>query len=303
MEKFHCKWEWTGENALKIQGCINQELDWTALRRFDCGESGSTLRFLIPIALALSGGGEFTGHGRLMERPQEPYFQIFDKQGIFHILEDEVLTVQGDLKPGEYRLPGNISSQFFTGLLMALPLLNAPSIVASTTRLESADYVTMTMGVLEQAGVPVRYAKEINSFAVRPSVYQPFDVTVEADWSQAAFWYAALALGNSVQIRGLDIQSYQGDKVVSTHAGTLSAPGDAVIDLSRPPAAFGGHGGGTAGRYAVYQRGPPAAEGKRPPDYRPGNAGSPGLRRGGGPGFARRSRRIGSYRRRGERSQ
>ena len=235
VEKFHCKWEWTGENALKIQGCINQELDWTTLRRFDCGESGSTLRFLIPIALALSGGGEFTGHGRLMERPQEPYFQIFDKQGIFHILEDDVLTVRGSLKPGEYRLPGNISSQFFTGLLMALPLLNAPSMITSTTELESAAYITMTMGVLERAGVPVRYAKEINSFAVRPSVYQPFDVTVEADWFQAAFWYAALALGNSVQIRGLDIQSYQGDKVVSTHAGTLSAPGDAVIDLSNCP--------------------------------------------------------------------
>ena len=235
MENFRCKWKWTGENALEITGCINQECDRTGLPQFDCGESGSTLRFLIPLALALGGGGEFRGHGRLMERPQEPYFQIFDKQGIFHEQKDGILTVQGDLRPGEYRLPGNVSSQFFTGLLMALPLLDGPSMITSTTELESAAYITMTMGVLERAGVPVRYAKEINSFGVAPSVYQPFEAAVEADWSQAAFWYSALTLGNSVQIRGLDIRSYQGDKIIADHARTLSVPGDVTIDLSNCP--------------------------------------------------------------------
>lgn len=235
MENFRCKWKWTGENALEITGCINQECDRSGLPQFDCGESGSTLRFLIPLALALGGGGEFRGHGRLMERPQEPYFQIFDKQGIFHEQKDGILTVQGDLRPGEYRLPGNVSSQFFTGLLMALPLLDGPSMITSTTELESAAYITMTMGVLERAGVPVRYAKEINSFGVAPSVYQPFEAAVEADWSQAAFWYSALTLGNSVQIRGLDIRSYQGDKIIADHARTLSVPGDVTIDLSNCP--------------------------------------------------------------------
>ncbi len=235
MEEFRSAWEWTGENTLKIKGCINQERDRRGLPQFDCGESGSTLRFLIPLSLALGEGGEFKGHGRLMERPQEPYFQIFDRQGIFHELKDGVLRVEGELWPGEYRLPGNVSSQFFSGLLMALPLLDAPSMITSTTELESASYITMTMGVLERAGVPVRYAKEINSFGVVPSVYQPFDITIEADWSQGAFWYAALSLGNSVQIRGLDIRSYQGDKVIADHARMLSATGDAEIDLSNCP--------------------------------------------------------------------
>ena len=83
----------------------------------DCGESGSTLRFLIPVALALKGGGRFTGHGRLMERPQEPYFRLFTEKGIAWSLENGVLAVEGRLTPGVYALPGDVSSQFITGLL------------------------------------------------------------------------------------------------------------------------------------------------------------------------------------------
>ena len=93
----------------------------------DCGESGSTLRFLIPVALALKGGGKFTGHGRLMERPQEPYFALFREKGIFYEQKDGVLTVEGKLTAGVYTLPGNVSSQFITGLLYALPLLEGDS--------------------------------------------------------------------------------------------------------------------------------------------------------------------------------
>lgn len=92
-----------------------------AYPRLDCGESGSTLRFLIPIALAVRGGGVFTGRGRLMDRPLKPYFDLFDEKGIFYEQKDGVLTVAGALPPGEYRLPGDVSSQFFSGLLFALP--------------------------------------------------------------------------------------------------------------------------------------------------------------------------------------
>ncbi|MCI8399608.1 MAG: 3-phosphoshikimate 1-carboxyvinyltransferase [Oscillibacter sp.] len=235
MAEFRCAWTWTGEDSLRIKGCINQERDRGGLPWLDCGESGSTLRFLIPVALALGGGGQFTGRGRLMERPQQPYYDIFDRMGIYHGLENGVLTVQGDLKPGEYRLPGNVSSQFFTGLLMALPLLDGPSIVASTTRLESADYVTMTMGVLEKCGIQIRYSRARDSFGVNPGVYCPFDAAVEADWSQGAFWYAAAALGSTVQVRGLDNGSFQGDKVIAIHARKLANPGDASIDVSGCP--------------------------------------------------------------------
>ncbi len=242
MAQFRCQWRWQSEDTLQVQGCINQEHDRRGLLRFDCGESGSTLRFLIPIALALGGGGVFTGRGRLMERPQEPYFQIFDRMGITHTLEREsqgaggkVLTIQGNLQPGEYRLPGNVSSQFFTGLLMALPLLDGLSVVVSTTKLESAPYISMTMGVLEQCGISVRYSPALNSFGVCPGIYCPFDAAVEADWSQAAFWYAAIALGSGLRLRGLNAHSAQGDAAVLSLHQKLSRSGDVAIDLTDCP--------------------------------------------------------------------
>ena len=99
----------------------------------DCGESGSTLRFLIPVALALKGEGKFTGRGRLLERPQQPYIDLFREKGIVWRREGDVLTVSGRLEPGEYRLRGDVSSQFVTGLLYALPLLDGPSEIVLTT--------------------------------------------------------------------------------------------------------------------------------------------------------------------------
>ena len=119
----------------------------------DCGESGSTLRFLIPVALALRGGGRFTGRGRLMERPQKPYFDLFDEKGIAYRQEDGVLTVQGRLTPGTFALPGDVSSQFVTGLLYALPLLEGDARITLTTPLESRGYVDMTLEALERFGI------------------------------------------------------------------------------------------------------------------------------------------------------
>ena len=126
----------------------------------DCGESGSTLRFLIPVALLVGGKATFTGRGRLMERPLKPYEDLFREKGVAWDLKDGVLTVDGGrghdalaLDPGEYRLPGNVSSQFFTGLLFVLPLLEGDSLLASTTELESVGYVNMTRQVLETFGV------------------------------------------------------------------------------------------------------------------------------------------------------
>lgn len=187
-----------------------------ALPRLDCGESGSTLRFLIPIALAVRGGGIFTGRGRLMERPQKPYFDLFDQKNIFYEQKDGVLTVQGQLLPGEYRLPGNVSSQFFTGLLFALPLLDGPSAILPTTELESEGYVQMTLQAMAQFGVelpatlslPPQYHPQGNQ------TYVPAEATVEADWSQAGFWYAAKFLGHDVEIEGLNPNSCQGDSVI-----------------------------------------------------------------------------------------
>ena len=234
MEVLGASWE-SAEDGLRVTGIGGDRRPFGDLPRFDCGESGSTLRFLIPLALAVDQGGIFTGRGRLMERPQQPYFDLFDQRGISHVLEDGVLTVRGSLTPGEYRLRGDVSSQFFTGLLLALPLLEGPSVVISTTRLESASYTAMTMGVLERCGVRVRWSPALNGFGVEPGIYAPFEETVEADWSQAAFWYAALALGGNLRLRGLKGQSAQGDAAVVAHYRKLSLTGEVKIDLSDCP--------------------------------------------------------------------
>ena len=227
-------WQQIGTSVIRIHGLGGTSYTG-ALPQLDCGESGSTLRFMIPIALAVAGGGIFTGRGRLMERPQKPYFDLFCEKDILYKQSGGALTVQGQLTPGEYRLPGDVSSQFFTGLLYALPLLNGQSTVVSTTPLESADYITLTMGAMEKSGVPVRFSKNTNTFLIRPATYRPIELPVEADWSQAAFWYAALVLGSQLQIQGMDEHSAQGDKIVAKLAGTLSISGDVTIDMSGCP--------------------------------------------------------------------
>ena len=203
--------------------------------RLDCGESGSTLRFLIPVALALRAGGIFTGRGRLMERPQEPYFNMFREKGISYEQKDGVLTVSGKLTPGIYSLRGDVSSQFITGLLYALPLLPGPSEIRLTTPLESAGYVDMTLDALERFGVTVRYDGAGTYTIPGGQVYTPCDCAVEADWSQAGFWYAARGLGNAVEISGMNHASHQGDRVLEDWAAALSQPGEVELDLSGSP--------------------------------------------------------------------
>ena len=201
----------------------------------DCGESGSTLRFLIPIALAAAGGGVFAGHGRLMERPQQPYFDIFDEKGILYEQKDGVLIVRGSLSPGVYRLPGNVSSQFVTGLLYALPLLPGDSSIEITTPLESSGYVDMTLDMLEKFGISVENRNYQVFHIPGNQTYQARDIAVEADWSQAGFWYAANFLDNRVSIQGLNTDSTQGDRVVASLCWKLAKPGDVDIDVSGCP--------------------------------------------------------------------
>ena len=234
-EALGARWERLEPGVLRVHGCGERRGGFDALPRFDCGESGSTLRFFLPIALAVAGGGVFTGRGRLMERPQGPYFDLFREKGVFYEQKDGVLTVRGRLTPGEYRLPGNVSSQFFTGLLFALPLLEGPSAVVSSTALESSDYLTMTIEALRAAGVPVADRPGLRRYEVLPAAYRPFEGTVEADWSQAAFWFAARSLGNPVDVTGLNPLSAQGDKVVGDFSQTLSRPGDVTVDVSGCP--------------------------------------------------------------------
>lgn len=204
------------------------------LPQLDCGESGSTLRFLIPVALAVAGGGVFTGRGRLMQRPQTPYLDLLQGKGITFTQEGDVLTVRGRLEPGRFALPGNVSSQFFTGLLYALPLLAGDSEIVSTTALESASYLDMTLEALGRFGVVC--AAEGGTFRVTGhGGFRPSDLRVGADWSNGAFWLAARSLGSALELRGLQDCSAQGDRAMAAFAAQLAQGGLQVIDVSDCP--------------------------------------------------------------------
>lgn len=242
MERLGASWEKLNESTIRVQGiCASRLHPRTGeLPHFDCGESGSTLRFLIPIALAVTGGGVFTGHGRLMERPQKPYFDLFDEKGIYHHLENGVLTVRGVLRGGEYALPGNVSSQFFTGLLYALPLLKEDSCIRSTTALESWSYIDLTLDALFTAGVMPQPQEGMTEdtdcfFVCGGGHYRPCDRSVEGDWSQAGFYYAARTMGNDLEICGLEENSGQGDRAIAAWCELLGKEGEVSIDVSDCP--------------------------------------------------------------------
>lgn len=201
----------------------------------DCGESGSTLRFLIPLSLVLRGGAKFVGHGRLMERPQEPYFAIFREKGIHFEKNGSELMVTGALTPGVYKLPGDVSSQFVTGLLYALPLLAGDSQIAVTSPLQSREYAAMTLDVLKRFGIEVEN-HGFQRFCVKGGQrYVPCAYETEGDWSQAAFWYAAIFAGNQIELAGLSEASFQGDRQVAELYDRLSKPGELAVDMAQIP--------------------------------------------------------------------
>ena len=202
----------------------------------DCGESGSTLRFLLPLSLVLRGGARFTGHGRLLERPLGPYESIFQEQGVDFRRLDGKIEVTGNLAPGLYTLPGNVSSQFVTGLLLALPLLWGNSEIRLTTPLESESYVEMTLSVLRRFRVEVRWLPDHSGLFIPGNQhYTPAQAAAEGDWSQAAFWYAANFLDSALQIDGLDFGSAQGDRQVISFSNQLAQNGDTELVLSDCP--------------------------------------------------------------------
>lgn len=183
----------------------------------DCCESGSTLRFLIPVACALGVDAKFIGRGKLPQRPITPFLDELPKHGIsFKFPENGdnlPCSVLGKLTGGRFEVDGGISSQFITGLLFALPLLNEDSEIVLTSPLQSKPYVDITIGVLRDFGCEIAETKT-GYFVKGNQRLVPFSGAVEGDFSQAAFFYVANTLGSSLEIAGLNENSLQGDKAI-----------------------------------------------------------------------------------------
>lgn len=190
---------------------------FSPLRTLDCGESGSTLRFFIPLALDGRGPVRFVGHGRLMQRPLSVYEQLFTPRGVKWKQEGDTLTVEGQLQSGVYSLRGDVSSQFITGLLLALPRLDGGSVIRITTHLESRSYVELTRRIQAAFGITSEWTDE--STLVIPGNQTPLSpgaFTIESDWSHAAFYLVAGAISANgpLTLTGLDMDSTQGDRAV-----------------------------------------------------------------------------------------
>ena len=208
------------EATLACARALDLRLEQSAplpLRMLDCGESGSTLRFFIPLALDGRGPVRLTGHGRLMQRPLDVYESLFRPRGVRWALEGDSLTVEGQLQSGEYTLRGDVSSQFITGLLLALPRVPGDSVIRITTALESRAYVDLTRRI--QAAFGIRSTWQDEHTLLIPGGQQavsPGRFTVEGDWSHAAFYLVAGAIGQAgpVTLTGLDMGSTQGDRAI-----------------------------------------------------------------------------------------
>lgn len=201
---------------------------------FPCRESGSTLRFFIPISLALCGGGTFTGTERLMQRGIGVYEELLGGKGIEIKKDAGSVSLHGGLRPGEYTLRGDVSSQFVSGLLFALPLLDGDSVIRVLPPVESRAYIDITIAALRAFGVEIEEAEK-NTFHIKGGQScAARSARVEGDWSNAAALLAFNALGGEVMVTGLNDDSLQGDRVCAEYLRRLEEPG-AELELSGCP--------------------------------------------------------------------
>lgn len=187
--------------------------DWSSYEGsvLDCGESGSTLRFLIPLAAMAGKVVTFTGHGKLMQRPQSVYEELFREKGLLFEKKDEFLRVQGPVPGGEYVLKGDVSSQFITGLLFTLPLAEKDSVIRIIPPYESRSYVLLTEQILKGSGITI-HDEGLEIRIPGNQHYRPSERTIEGDDSQAAFFEAlGVISGKPVCIHGINPESMQGD--------------------------------------------------------------------------------------------
>ena len=201
----------TGENTIFVNPQrFNEKAE------IDCGESGSTLRFLLPVVSALGIDATITAHGRLPQRPLSPLKEELEKKGVVFETDNEFpLHITGNLQSGEYELAGNVSSQFVSGLLFALPLLEGDSKIALIPPVESKSYIDMTVATLREFGILIEETENTYIIKGNQKYVSPQEITIDGDWSNSAFFLCAGALSkDGVTVSGLNINSTQGDKKI-----------------------------------------------------------------------------------------
>lgn len=205
----------SSQDILATEECLHRISSGEPDPILDCRESGSTLRFLLPVAMTKFSRATFLRRGRLKDRPLSPLQEEMEIHGcIFREESDGSLTVTGPLKGGEFSMAGNVSSQFISGLLMTLPLLPEGGKIRLTTALESAPYVDLTLQVLEDFGINIEQQEQVYTVPGNQTFVSPGFRQAEGDWSNAAFFLTASSLGSSVTCTGLNPASKQGDKAI-----------------------------------------------------------------------------------------
>lgn len=217
---------YTEENAAEVTGT---DPEGPACAVLPCRESGSTLRFLLPVCLLSAAETRLIGSGSLMNRPLVVYEKLLAERGLPFKKSGNSLSVKGKLPPGTYTFAGNVSSQFASGLLFALPLLGEDSRIGLIPPVESRPYIDMTLAALRQFGVMADWMSDTEIAVPGGQCYMPQELTVEGDWSNAAF---LLAMG--IPVTGLDEASLQGDRICKEYFAALDK-GCPILDLSDCP--------------------------------------------------------------------
>ena len=211
----------------------------------DANESGSTIRFMIPIALVSNEEITFVGKNHLVKRPLDTFLEIFDKQGIKYERGEDYLPlkVNGGLKSGEFTVRGDISSQFITGLLYALPLLDGDSVIHISTEMESKGYIDLTIDILKMFGIEIENRNYQEYYIKGNQKYKSCDYTIEGDYSQSALFLVANALGADIKLLAMEEKSHQGDKKIINDMNdfgfsTKFINNELVIDKKNPHSAI-----------------------------------------------------------------
>ena len=203
-----CK-DFTSKDITATEDCLARVLNGEKV--LDCGESGSTLRFLLPVLGAIGGEYQLVGHGKLMDRPNDELFAVLSAHNVA-VEKTDSIKISGKLESGEFTIRGDISSQYISGLIMALPILNGDSKIILSTPLVSSAYVDITLEVLSLYGIKIQ--KTEYGYLVFGNQKYSGEATPEGDWSNVAFFMTLGALAGEVTLGGLNLSSVQGDRKI-----------------------------------------------------------------------------------------